>query len=197
MTVHHPAVHRHVVPFGWELIGAAIAGALVTLIALSAAGVRVLPAPADMPFRMSDLTLLMQRSSPATTTISPELGLLQQRHGEQGIPFLSPALVSFRAGEIAEGAVQVPTWQTYRQGEIAEGAVPATPTWTDYRAGEIAEGAVQVPTWQTYRQGEIAEGMTPVEPAWSDYRAGEIAEGTVPVPPSWSDYRQGEIDAGG
>lgn len=159
MTVHHPAVHRHVVPFGWELIGAAIVGALVTLIALSAAGVRVLPAPADMPFRMSDLTLLMQRSSPATTTISPELGLLQQRHGEQAVPFLSPAVVSYRAGEIAEGAVLVPTWQTYRQDEIAQGVVPVESSWTDYRAGEIAEGAVPIPpTWSDYRQGEIDAG---------------------------------------
>ena len=61
MTVRHPAVHRHVVPFGWELVGAVLAGVLATLVVLSALGVRVLPAPTDTPFRMSDLTMLMDR----------------------------------------------------------------------------------------------------------------------------------------
>jgi hypothetical protein len=179
MTVRHPAVHRHVVPFGWELIGAGLAGVLVTLIVLSALGVRVLPAPSDLPFRMGDLTGLMGRTQEAT--IPAEVGLAYQRHGEQGASFLSPsmtgALLQQRAGEIAEGSVVLPTWLIYREGEIAAGSATVTPTWLVYRQGEIAEGSVLVPTWVVYRQGEIAEGSALVVPSWSDYRQGEIRTG--------------------
>jgi hypothetical protein len=179
MTVRHPAVHRHVVPFGWELFGAALIGVLGTLIVLSALGVRVLPAPSDLPFRMSDLTIQLGRAEPAE--IPPEIGLAYQRHGEQGAAFLSPAmttaLLGQRAGEIAEGSVLVPTWLVYRQGEIGAGLESVTPSWFVYRQGEIAEGSALVPTWTVYRQGEIAEGSALVVPSWFDYRQGEIGAG--------------------